>query len=624
MRCRYLLVALFLAVAPAARADDWPVPRGPGQEPKPYQYDAKLLKEVPKAFLEDAPACILFTRTTYMVEPDGTIVATTHEITRFNGRKGIEKLGEYRSIYYNPRYEKLTLNEARVLKADGTRVPVEPRHVQLRDVATDFQVYDEDKQLVISWPNLQVGDAYEVKWTVRTKNPEFAGEFFTRYTFGDDDFPVVRDELYVRVPEDRPLRFAAINSTIEPVRTEADGQVHYHWKVTHKQPLPRDDDRPSKEELRWQVACSTFPSWAAIGKWKQKVRAECWECTNSIKEIVAKVAGPQATPLDKARALTYWVRQNIRYLSRGPEGLGYTPHPPAQVLGNRFGDCKDQAQLLAVMLREVGVPVWLVTLGTLDDGQVLNEVPSPWGTHAILLVEIDGKEHWIDTTVSQAAWDFLPRSDCGRRVYLTKDGQAKLSRTPLFTYENYRIEQTTHVTVAPDGTTRSQRTASYHGTKRLVQARRLARHAAGRTAPAADDRAAGRQRPNAPGWAEGGREEPARLRRAGARRGGVRDSRALHRRAARGRAERQRDLDPAARLHPRPEPRAAVRDRHAVRVDPSLRGAAKPPARALQPPARRQEDRKPLGLLRAEGPPRPGRRAPRGAAHAHPGGEDAH
>src|SRR5207237_10346028 len=109
------------------------------------------------------------------------------------------------------------------------------------------------------------------------------------------------------------------------------------------------------------------------------------------------------------------------------------------------------AQLLAVMLREVGVPVWLVTLGTLDDGQVLADVPSPWGTHAILLAEIDGKEYWIDTTVSQAAWDFLPRGDCDRFVYLTQGGKVKLARTPAFTYKDFRVEQTTHLTIGTDG-----------------------------------------------------------------------------------------------------------------------------------------------------------------------------
>src|SRR5207302_1720302 len=111
---------------------------------------------------------------------------------------------EYRSISYVPANEQLTLNVARVLKADGRSVPVEPKHLQLRDLETDYQVYDVSKQLVISFPSLEVGDAIEVKWTTRGKNPEHQGRWFTRYTFGDDQFPVVRDELRVRTPADMP------------------------------------------------------------------------------------------------------------------------------------------------------------------------------------------------------------------------------------------------------------------------------------------------------------------------------------------------------------------------------------------------------------------------------------
>ena len=73
------------------------------------------------------------------------------------------------------------------------------------------------------------------------------------------------------------------------------------------------------------------------------------------------------------------------------------------------------------MLREAGIPVELATLGVLDDGQVLEEVPSPWGTHAILLATIDGKQHWIDTTLSLAGWDFLPRDDRDRLCYVIDD-----------------------------------------------------------------------------------------------------------------------------------------------------------------------------------------------------------
>jgi tetratricopeptide (TPR) repeat protein/transglutaminase-like putative cysteine protease len=460
----YLLtLAVALLLSAGARADDWPVQRGPSREPAPYRHDPALLKKLPRAYLEDFSACTLYYGTTHRIDADGTVETISHEVTRLNGRRGVERLGEYRAITFDPSYQKLTLNEARVLKADGRVVAIGPKHVQLRDLGTDYQVYDPEKQLVISFPNLEVGDTIEVKWTTRGRNPEFAGRFFTRYNFDDEHSPIVREEVRVRLPKDMPFHFATVNGKVEPaVRAEA-GWREYHWSVRDRPPLPQDADLPSKELLRLQLAFSTYPSWEEVGKWKHKLRANCWKCTDEIRKVVKEVTKDLKTPREKARALTTWVRRRIRYVSVAAGRHGYTPHTPAQVFANLYGDCKDQTQLLAVMLREAGLPVSLVTLGAQDDGQVLSEVPSPWGTHALLMVPLDGREHWIDTTAPNAAWDFLPPEDRDRVCYLTRDGTIRLTRTPPMTCEANRYEQTTRVWVRPDGGTFSRRSLGYHG-----------------------------------------------------------------------------------------------------------------------------------------------------------------
>jgi tetratricopeptide (TPR) repeat protein/transglutaminase-like putative cysteine protease len=462
-------VILVLCSVPAF-ANEWPVARAPSREPAPYRYDAASWKGVPRAFLEDFAACILYSGTTHLVDGDGTIETITHEITRLNGRKGIDKLGEYHTITYSPSYQKVTLNTARVIKADGQVVEIEPKHLQLRDQSTDYQVYDHDKQLVIWFPNLEVGDVYEVKWTVRGKNPEHFGHFFTRYTFGDDHYPVVRDELRVRLPKDRPLRYGVVNGKVEPVIREEGMDRSFHWSVNNRPALPQDESLPSKEELRLQVACSTFASWEEVGKWKEKLRTDCWTCSPAIRKVVMDVTKGLKTPEEKARALAYWVRRRIRYVSVGPIRHDYTPHLPDAVLDNLFGDCKDQAQLLALMLREAGLLVYLVTLGALDDGQVMPEVPSPWGTHAILLVPIDGHDHWIDTTATFAPWNFLPRDNRDRVAYVTDHkGGIRVTRTPALSPANNRFQQATQVAVQPDGTSRCQRSVTYHGSAAVSQ-----------------------------------------------------------------------------------------------------------------------------------------------------------
>jgi tetratricopeptide (TPR) repeat protein/transglutaminase-like putative cysteine protease len=466
-----LLAALFLVIlVPAARSADatWPVPRGPSREPAPYRYDPAAWKAVPHDFLDDAPAVTLYASTSYLVEADGTVETISHEITRFNSRKAVEKLGEYKNIVYTPAYQKLTLNEARVHKPDGRTIDVEPRHAQLRDLVTDYQVYDRDKQLIISFPTLEIGDVIEVKWSVRGKNPEHQGQFFTRYTFGDDTYPVVRDELRVQLPKGRTLKYAAVGGKLDPkISDDADARI-YTWAATNRRQLPQDSDLPSKEELRLQVSASTFASWDEVAQWKRRLRADCWACSEEVRRTVREVTRDLKTPEEKARALTLWLRRNVRYVSAGDKH-DYTPHLPAATFASRYGDCKDTSQLLAVMLKEAGIPVALATLGALDDGQVLEEVPSPWGTHAILMATIDGKPRWIDTTLSLGGWDYLPRDDRDRLCYVTDDKGIRLVRTPVMRPDDNRTDLTTHVWVGADGSSRCEREATYHGAAAVTQ-----------------------------------------------------------------------------------------------------------------------------------------------------------
>jgi hypothetical protein len=465
-----LAFILFSGLGASLHASDtWPVPRGPSHEPNPYRFDPAEIKRLPKEFLEDSAACVLYAGNTYLVESDVTLETITHEITRLNGRKGIEKLGEARNIVYDPSYQKLTLNEACIHKPDGRKLDVQPRHVQLRDVATDFQVYDHDKQLIISFPTLEVGDVIEVKWSVRGKHPEHGGQFFTHYSFGDPDFPVALDLFRVRLPKGKPFHHATVGGALVPKCTEDGDFRTYTWQAHNCRKAPQDENLPSREKLFLSVACSTFASWEQVGAWKKRLRADCWECTPAVREVVQKVTRGLIRPVDKARALTHWMRRNIRYVSTG-EKHDYTPHPPAVVLANRFGDCKDTSQLLAVMLREAGIPVELATLGALDDGQVLESVPSPWGTHAILLANLDGKPHWIDTTASPAGWDFLPRDDRDRLCYVVNDkGAIRLVRTPPLSADDNRIEQTTEIWIGADGSSRCERVSVSHGSAAMGQ-----------------------------------------------------------------------------------------------------------------------------------------------------------
>jgi tetratricopeptide (TPR) repeat protein/transglutaminase-like putative cysteine protease len=453
-----------LALAPVPRAfagdGDWPVPRGPARTAAPTRYDPAAARDVPADFLDDAPACFLYSGTTHRIEPDGTLETTTFELIRLNGRKGIEQLGQYRTITYVPTYESITLHEARIHKARGGVESVTADHVRLRDVNTDHLIYDPSKQVVISFPGLEVGDVLEVHWTTRGKHPEYQGQNFYRYTFGNDRYPVARDELTVRLPKDRKLQFATTNEDV-PVRTAEEGDERiYQWAMSNRKFLPRGDHQPPLDELMPEVVYSTFPTWDDVYRWERNLIADRSTCPPEVQKIVEEVTRGLTDPLPKARALAQWVRRQVRYISAG-EKHDFTPHPPALVLAQRYGDCKDTAHLLVVMLRAAGLQAGLVSFGARGDGQVIESVPSPWGTHAIAVVTIDGQEHWIDTTATQIGWDVLPRDDRDRVCYVTDDRNLRVMRTPTLTPEENVTDQTITVSVGTDGSLSGERSLTY-------------------------------------------------------------------------------------------------------------------------------------------------------------------
>jgi tetratricopeptide (TPR) repeat protein/transglutaminase-like putative cysteine protease len=467
-----MIIASFLPTL--APAKDWPVARGPARDPNLYRYDPADWKAVPRDFLDDAPACYLRAETSYILEEDGTIETITHEVIRLNSRKAVETLGEHRNMVFNPEYEKLTLHDARIRKPDGKEIPVEAKNVQLRDTQTDFMVYDFSKQLIISFPTLEVGDVLDILWSVRGKNPEYAGQYFSRYQFGDEKYPVYQDQLRILTPEKKTLSYALFNShllpsgKLDPAIKKEDGKVLHTWTAKIRRCLPKEEHMPSKEELRPGVAFSTFANWEEVAGWCRKIHAHCWECTADVKKIVADETKNCTTAEEKARALTYWFKRNIRYVSTG-EKHDYTPHSPAVILANRYGDCKDGSQFLAVLFKEAGIPAAVASLSVRGDGQILEDLPSPGASHSILLATIDGKEHWIDTTSSFTAWDFLPYADRDRVSYVIDDKSIKLMRTPKMTADENRTDVTTSISFTPDGASNVVRLATYTGSAAITR-----------------------------------------------------------------------------------------------------------------------------------------------------------
>jgi len=430
-------------VKPIEAKSAWAIKRGTAPDWAPLPEINLVAGKVPTEWLEEHGAIFLHNATRLRLATDGSITINSTQIIRLLGRKAIATLGDHKEILFDPSYQSCTLNNAFVVAPDGQRRELEARHCQVRDMSTDYSVYQNEKQAILSFPGLQVGDTLVVQWTTSGKNPEYKGECFGRFSLGMVGYPTLEEVVQLGAPSGKPFKARAKGIQVEPKRQSLDGTDWITWQPGKLQPLEVEDAQSADlRELEPEVSFSTFKDWAAVGAWQNSLRPDLWTVTPTISALVDQILGQGGNSLPskaKAALLSHWVKRNIRYLSMGV-GHNFTPHGPTDVLANRHGDCKDTAQLLALMLNHAGISADLASLGVKGDGQVDESIPSPWATHALVMAtipektgdQIVQKTWWIDTTQDLSGWDQLNEMDQNRICYLVgPKGDCRLVRSPI-------------------------------------------------------------------------------------------------------------------------------------------------------------------------------------------------
>jgi hypothetical protein len=415
---------------PRAKKDrQWPIRWEVESEPASCRstYDPAQGKDVPANFRE-GPACFLLRNVTYLLEHNGPGRVITHEVIRCNDWWGVDSFRQHREIVWEDD-DAIALHLARAHKAGGGTVEVRPEHLHvLRPGALRTRERDLGeniilpvKQLLLFFPNLEPGDVIEVKWS---RSGKLRDDLFAcNHRFGAAGHPCVRSELRLRLPKERQIKHAAVAGAPAPEVTVEGGYRVHSWCV-------RDWLAAWDEGARPRVVCSEFRSWEQVGRWYRSLQADRQSCPPRLRQLVRELTRDSQSDLDKARALTAWVRQHVRYTSVG-HGHGCQPHPPGRTFDDRFGDCKDMSHLLVVLLRQAGVQAAFAAIGTGPEHQPVEDVPLPTFNHAIVVVILDGQRHWVDPTFSDAReWDELPGIEHDRLCCVLDGDAVRMLRTP--------------------------------------------------------------------------------------------------------------------------------------------------------------------------------------------------
>jgi len=371
-------------------------------------------------------------RTVVRFENDGSGSREQTARVRVQSDAGVQRLGQL-IFGYSSANEKLEMAYVRVRRPDGTLVEAGAADIQdlPSPVAREAPVYSDFREKHITVPGLQPGQELEYSIVVRTEKPLLPNHFWMEYMFEKESI-VLDEQLEINVPRGRSVNLKTLSGFDPQVSDEGDRHI-YRWKSSN-QKRESDDEKKKKPKqpkpVLPDIQLSTLSSWDEVGRWYRVLQKDRIAPTAAVREKAQALVQDKKTDMEKIEALYDFVATNFRYISLS-FGLGrYQPHPASEILGNRYGDCKDKHTLLAALLESVGLHAYPVLINSSRD--IDPAVPSPSQfDHVITAVPLKNELVWMDTTTEIAPFRLLALPLRNKKALLIPTaGAAELVTTP--------------------------------------------------------------------------------------------------------------------------------------------------------------------------------------------------
>ena len=339
-------------------------------------------------------------------------------------------------LNYSPTDENLEIISVTTTSADGT---VKRSFKQSEyDVADpSIQMYYDQKQIVIELPDLRVGDRVEYQFRRTQTHRESSAMAF----FGDNlqlqtTFNRQWTRYIVIAPSDFPIYFYrhAPGNAGAPAKIKQKTVGDEVVSIFEEKDVPRilsESQTPGLTDLVPVLFISSFSTWQQVADWFIDIAKPQWIADDMIRSEVARLTAGVKDRREIVRRIYGYVLRETRYVALEFGIHGHKPYPVPQVFQRKFGDCKDKASLLKVMLETAGIPTNFVLARTRQNGNIDAVQPSLYMfDHAI--VYIPEFDLFLDGTAEFNGSTELPVMDQDAFVFIVdSDANYRLAKTPL-------------------------------------------------------------------------------------------------------------------------------------------------------------------------------------------------
>jgi transglutaminase-like putative cysteine protease len=392
-----LAAALVAAVGPGAVAAERGVSTGPVPPCVDEPEVAPAPASAPTADLEDGVRELFFDRQVCAVNGYADYKRRVRQVATAAGTREVAEL----NIGFDPTWQTLRFHHVRVVR-DGHPVG----SFSLKDVKVIQQeselsrrIYNGSLNALVFLRDVRVGDVIDYAYSHEGADPLLEGKVAVDFDLGYS-VPLERLRQRITLPRGRAPRVERHVDAPEPEVREVAAGRQWTWDLHGLKAIHSDGDLPRDFEVYPWVQMTEFENWAQVAAWS----ARLFDIPGDRSTVAAQAARFAREPTTSARALAAirFVQDEVRYLGMEMGRNSHAPHPPAEVLARRFGDCKDKALLLATLLRDLGFQARPVLVRTVSRRGLDAWAPTPFAfDHAIVEAHVDGRTLWVDATASE-------------------------------------------------------------------------------------------------------------------------------------------------------------------------------------------------------------------------------
>jgi transglutaminase-like putative cysteine protease/tetratricopeptide (TPR) repeat protein len=373
-------------------------------------------------------ARVLYDQEVTRVHPNGLSETFQQRVVEVLDERGARDQGDF-DIRFTPDTQAVELRAARVYKPNGDVIEAISTDEQSVSDPAYGLYYDVHAQLV-RFSALAPGDVIDVEYVISdVGRRNLFADYFGDLHFFQEDMPRVEQRYVLIAPRARALYFnePRLTGIARTVEERGDERV-YTFAAKDTPKTASEPGMPGFSEIAAYVHVSTYRTWEDVTAWYRGLLRGQLDPSPAIIAAVKEATRGLTDERAKIRALYDLVVRRTRYVGLEFGIHGYQPYRVSQVFARKFGDCKDKASLLKVMLELAGIDATVVLARTRPGGN-LDAVPASLAPFDHAIVYVPKYDWFLDGTAEFSGADELPASDQDIPVLLVNTG--KLQRTPV-------------------------------------------------------------------------------------------------------------------------------------------------------------------------------------------------